>query len=304
MSALRVRLRYWGFGRGVTGLVLAGVITGCQASESMSSMEATDVLSDVVDARTLFDGTWKLVRVERYDQRGELLPDFVHQEIGQPGALGYLMYDGERMAAVVQQAGRAESVSDVLTPEEALAAVESYTAYFGAYSIDTEDGYVVNQVLGSLNPRGAGGDTQPFYEFVENELVLTPSLQCPDSFLTDRGCGYGTTGIQLRNVWEKVAPSPASGIDSRFLGFWEIDRVERRTSGGREVPTPQYAVRPHDGSAYASGPCVLRRSSTDGDRSSCCDAGLCQLRWFVHGGWQRGGGRTPTGWASQSKQGR
>ena len=69
MSALRVRLRYWGFGRGVTGLVLAGVITGCQASESMSSMEATDVLSDVVDARTLFDGTWKLVRVERYDQR-------------------------------------------------------------------------------------------------------------------------------------------------------------------------------------------------------------------------------------------
>ena len=240
MSALRVRLRYWGFGRGVTGLVLAGVITGCQASESMSSMEATDVLSDVVDARTLFDGTWKLVRVERYDQRGELLPDFVHQEIGRPGALGYLMYDGERMAAVVQQAERAVSGSDVVTPEEALAAVESYTAYFGSYSIDTEDGYVVNQVLGSLNPRGAGGDTQPFYEFVENELVLPPSLQCPDSFLTDRGCGYGTTGIQLRNVWEKVESTTAGDIDTRFLGFWQIDRVERRTPDGREVLTPQY----------------------------------------------------------------
>ena len=94
------------------------------------------------------------------------------------------------------------------------AAVESYTAYFGAYSIDTEDGYVVNQVLGSLNPRGAGGDTQPFYEFVENELVLTPSLQCPDSFLTDRGCGYGTTGIQLRNVWEKVESTTAGDMTS------------------------------------------------------------------------------------------
>ena len=240
MSALRVLLRHRGLGRGVMGLVLAGVVTGCQSSESMSSMDATDAMPEVVDARTLFGGTWKLVRVERYDQRGELLPDFVHQEIGQPGALGYLMYDGERMAAVVQQAERVVSVSDVVTPEEALAAVESYSAYFGSYSVDTENRYVMNQVLGSLNPRGAGGDTQPFYEFVENELVLTPSLQCPDSFLTDRGCGYGTTGIQLRSVWEKVALSTASDIDSRFLGFWEIDRVERRMADGREVPTPQY----------------------------------------------------------------
>ena len=222
------------------GLVLAGVVTGCQSSESMSSMEVTDAMSEVDEARTLFGGTWKLVRVERYDQRGELLQDFVHQEIGRPGALGYLMYDGERMAAVVQQDKRARSASAVLTPEEALAAVESYTAYFGSYSIDTEDGYVVNQVLGSLNPRGVGGDTQPFYELVENELVLTPSLQCPDSFLTDRGCGYGTTGIQLRNVWEKVESTTAGDIDTRFLGFWQIDRVERRTSDGREVLTPQY----------------------------------------------------------------
>tara|TARA_B100000809_G_scaffold159317_1_gene156686 strand:- start:1587 stop:2603 length:1017 start_codon:yes stop_codon:yes gene_type:complete len=222
------------------GLVLAGVVTGCQSSESMSSMEVTDAMSEVDEARTLFGGTWKLVRVERYDQRGELLQDFVHQEIGRPGALGYLMYDGERMAAVVQQDKRARSASAVLTPEEALAAVESYTAYFGFYSIDTEDGYVVNQVLGSLNPRGAGGDTQPFYELVEDELVLTPSLQCPDSFLTDRGCGYGTTGIQLRNVWEKVESTTAGDIDTRFLGFWQIDRVERRTSDGREVLTPQY----------------------------------------------------------------
>ena len=221
-------------------MVLAGVVTGCQSPESMSLMEATDSMSELADARTLFGGTWKLVRVERYDQTGEPLPDFVHQEIGQAGALGYLMYDGERMAAVVQQDERAGSASDVLTPEEALASVESYTAYFGSYSVDTADGYVVNQVLGSLNPRGAGGDTQPFYEFAANQLVLTPSLQCPDSFLTDRGCGYGTTGIQLRNVWEKVEPATASDIDSRFLGFWQIDRVERRTSDGREVPTPQY----------------------------------------------------------------
>ncbi len=232
--------RRWEFGRVVACMVLVGGIVGCRSPGSMSSSETTDSMSELATARTLFGGTWKLVRVERYDHAGDALPDFVHQEIGQGEPLGYLMFAGERMAAVVQQDDRARSAGDVLTPEEALAAVESYTAYFGSYSVDTAGGYVVNHVLGSLNPRGAGGDTQPFYEFVENELLLTPSLQCPDSFLTDRGCGYGTTGIQLRNVWEKIAPTTASDIDTRFLGFWQIDRVERRTSDGREVPTPQY----------------------------------------------------------------
>ena len=240
LRKLRDLLRRWDLGRVVTCMVLVGVVTGCQTPESMSSMETTDSMSELADARTLFGGTWKLVRVERYDQTGEPLQDFVHQEIGRGEPLGYLMYHDERMAAVVQQDGRAESAGNVFMPEEALAAVESYTAYFGSYSVDAVKGYVSNQVIGSLNPRGAGGDTQPFYEFVANQLVLTPSLQCPDSFLTDRGCGYGTTGIQLRTVWEKLEPSTSGDRDSRFLGFWQIDRTGRRTTDGREVPTPQY----------------------------------------------------------------
>ena len=82
---------------------------------------------------------------------------------------------------------------------------------------------------------------KPFHEFSGTQLFLTPGLQCPDSFLTDRGCGYGTIGIQLRNVWEKLEPSTAGGDDPRFLGFWEFDRSERYTPDGREVPTTQYA---------------------------------------------------------------
>ena len=41
-------------------------------------------------------------------------------------------------------------------------------------------------------------------------------------------------------MWEKLEPSAAGDIDSRFFGFWQIDRVERRTPDGRAVPTPQY----------------------------------------------------------------
>ena len=230
----------WRFGRGVRCVVLIVMSVACGEPASVLPAETTDVVEESEDVGQRFVGTWTLARVDRYDQSGTALPDFVHPEIGAGKPLGYLMYDGERMALAVQQEGRMATVGNTLTPEGVLAAVEGYSAYFGPYSVDVANGYLSHEVAGSLNPGGAGGETQPFYEFVENELVLTPSLQCPDSFLTDRGCGYGTTGIQLRNVWEKVESTTAGDIDTRFLGFWQIDRVERRTPDGREVLTPQY----------------------------------------------------------------
>ena len=73
--------------------------------------------------------------------------------------------------------------------------------------------------------------------------MLIPGRQCPDSYVTDRGCAYGTTGIQLRNVWERLPASPAIGDEGRrFLGFWEIDRIERRTLDGTELPAEQFAA--------------------------------------------------------------
>lgn len=226
----------------VIGLVVAGIVAAaCEGQESQLPMAITDSIAEPRESGAPFVGTWRLVRVERYDQNEVPLADFVHPTIGHGTRLGYLMYDEERMAVAVQQEGLAPFDGNVPTPEEALINVENYTAYFGPYSVNEVAGYVSHQVTGSLNPRGAGGETQPFYEFLTNQLVLTPSLQCPDSFLTDRGCGYGTTGIQLRNVWEKLEPSTAEDIDSRFLGFWQIDRVERQTLDSHEVPTPQYA---------------------------------------------------------------
>ena len=225
----------------VMGVALASVVAGCQGGESALAPAATDAVAESLDPRAAFVGTWTLARVERYDQTGAPLPDFVHAAIGHGNQLGYLMSDGERMGIVVQQEGRVRSAGIEPTPEEALAAVESYTAYFGPFSVNVADGYVSHQITVSLNPRRTGGETLPFYEFSANQLVLTPGLQCPDSFLTNRGCGYGTTGIQLRNVWEWLEPSTAAGDDARFLGFWEIDRIERQTLDGSTVPTTQYA---------------------------------------------------------------
>ena len=229
----------------MASVALGGVVAACQGAEPASVPDAPDVADarvESIDPRAAFIGTWRLGRVERSDQRGAPLPDFVHDTIGLGEPLGYLMYDGERMATVVQQENHTLSDGE---GSDALAAVESYTAYFGSYSVDEADGYVSHQVAGSLNPAGAGGETQPYFELSPNQLVLTPSLQCPDSFLTARGCGYGTTGVQLRNVWEKIDRSTEVGDDERrFFGFWEIERVERRFVDGEsgEVPTEQYAA--------------------------------------------------------------
>lgn len=228
--------------RAVAVAVVAGLAAACRPAGPEGPGTA-GAPAEPEDPRSRFVGTWKLAEVERYDQRGVPLSDLVHSTIGVPGALGLLMYDGERVAVSVQQAGRAASGRDGRTPDEALAAVESYTAHFGPYAVDEAAGYVAHRMVGSLNPRLAGGETQPFYEFSADRLVLVPALQCPDSYVAGRGCAYGTTGIQLRNVWEKLEPAPDSGEDARpFLGFWEIDRIERRAlDGGESIPMAQYA---------------------------------------------------------------
>ena len=122
--------------------VVAGLAAACQPAGPEPGLGTTAAPGERADPRSRFIGTWKLAEVERYDQRGAPLSDLVHSTIGVPGALGLLMYDGERVAVAVQQAGRATSGADGRTPDEALAAVESYTAHFGPYAVDEAAGYV------------------------------------------------------------------------------------------------------------------------------------------------------------------
>ena len=219
--------------------VAAGAVTvalaGCDAPRPESAPRAAPPDAAVAPAaaapRAGLAGTWRLERVERRDQNGDPLPEFVHRGIGQGAALGYLMYDGEHVGMVVQREAAA-----------ALDAAARYTAYFGRYALDEPEGYVTHRIVGSLDPNLAGSETQLRYELAEDHLVLTPPLRCPDSFVTERGCGYGTTGIRLRNVWERVGAAPDAGPEARaLLGFWEIDRIARRTADGVEVPAEQYA---------------------------------------------------------------
>ncbi len=234
--------------RAAAMMALAGVMA-CQVPESGVTPDATgagaasEASVAPVDPRAALAGTWRLARVERYDQTGAPLSALMHPTIGLAETVAFLMSDGERMSLVLQEEAGGANAPGGPASDDALAAVERYTAYFGPYMIDEAGGSVSQRIVGSLNPRLTGGRIEPYYELDANRLVLVPGVQCPDSYVTRGGCAYGTTGIQLRNVWEKLAPSADIGDAARrFLGFWEIDRIERRTLDGAEVPTAQFSA--------------------------------------------------------------
>ncbi len=181
------------------------------------------------DPRDQFVGTWKLLGVERHDADGNVQPPPEPGTFGAGAPLGYIMYDGEHMAVIIQQEGRLPYAAAEPTPDEAVAALTSYTSYFGPYTVNEAEGYVTHHVLGSINPGMTGQDNQRFYEFSGDRLTLQPPP--------------GPSGGRVRIIWEKV-PEKAdlTAEQHRFLGFWAISRVEQRTLDGDEpVPTDQYA---------------------------------------------------------------
>ena len=91
---------------------------------------------------------------------------------------GLAFYDASGWVSIqFQRDGRqAPMTGDAPTPEEALAAVESYWAYFGTFTVDAGAKRVTHHRLGSLTPGWERHrDYVRAYEFAgENRLILRP----------------------------------------------------------------------------------------------------------------------------------
>ena len=213
---------------GSVGLIVA---SGCQeAAPPAAPMDEAPVSeANVGDPREQFAGNWALVRVERYDAAGELMPQPDPPAFGAGEPTGFLMYDQDgQMGVVIQQGDREPYAGEQRTPEEALAAMRGYLSYFGPYTVNAEEGFVTHHLLGNLNPNGAGTDNKRFYEFSGNQLALKPPA--------------GASGVQLRIVWERASDlTDLTPEHRRLVGFWEIGSVERRTTDGESLPANQYA---------------------------------------------------------------
>ena len=249
MMAARESRRLGLLAGAVVVAVLAGGLGACGTASSPPGPDVPDAAEfaeasvDDRDQGARLVGTWRLARVERYDQTGAPLSHLMHPTIGLAPTLGFVMFDGERMAMVMQEVVDAAGADSGSASDDVLDAVEGYTSYFGPYVVDEARGLLSQRIAGSLNPRLTGGRIEPSFEFDADQLVLLPGRQCPDSYVTDRGCAYGTTGIELRNVWERLPPAADVGDAARpFLGFWEIDRIERRTVDGLELPAEQFGA--------------------------------------------------------------
>ena len=214
---------------GISGLVLAGALA-CGGGPAATPAGGDAGVDAGDDPRQMFVGTWKLVRFERYDADGQLLPAPEAGAFGAGAPLGYIMYDGEHMGVVIQQENRKPFAGAQPTGDEAIAAISSYVSYFGPYTVNEAEGYVTHHVLGSNSPAMTGADNQRFYEFSGNELALMPPP--------------GDNGVQARIVWEKMASKAnLSAEQRRFLGFWRINYVEQGPPGGDAQPAAsQYAA--------------------------------------------------------------
>ncbi|NES22947.1 MAG: lipocalin-like domain-containing protein [Symploca sp. SIO3E6] len=124
-----------------------------------------------------FVGTWRLVSWEMRNTNG-----YVSYPYGKD-AIGYLIYTEEGyMSVMIMSANRPRFASNKIfggTTEERAAATETYMSYGGKYEI--KGNQVIHRIEVSIFPNWVGLDQKRFFEFRENQLLLsTPTLKISD----------------------------------------------------------------------------------------------------------------------------
>jgi hypothetical protein len=125
------------------------------------------------DAKSRIAGTWKLLTIERLGPDGVVLAPAAPPAFGSPNPVGFIVYDAAGyMGVTIMQSGRQKFRGAEPTPEEAKAALLSFTSYFGTFSVNEAEGTVTHHVQGSLNPNNTGTDLKRAFELAGNRVVL------------------------------------------------------------------------------------------------------------------------------------
>lgn len=202
----------------LTSLVLGAGVAAGQSNASAAGASA--------DRRTLV-GTYELVTVEEKDATGKWspTPNF--------NSNGYIIYaDTGHMGVHIMPKVRARFTSNPPSAEEARAALQGYTAYFGSFTINDKerDKFLVHHRFGHINA-GAEVDVRRYYDFVttpngSQRLILTPPA----------ADGGGKEKAARRLVWQRMAEAPLSAEEKKFVGFYKLQYTDSyRAKDGKEV---------------------------------------------------------------------
>ena len=118
-----------------------------------------------------FIGTWLLVHSQVLNESG--IWEVQENSVGMIGSInysgnGYMSFQSSRPDHSEIPDGRIEDM-----PIEGLRALfSSYSAYYGTYEIDEENGTVTHNIIASSSPSAAGISTVRTYSFSGSELTL------------------------------------------------------------------------------------------------------------------------------------
>jgi hypothetical protein len=119
-------------------------------------------------------GSWKLVSFHSQDASGKTAYPFGKD------ARGRLIYEPDgRMAVQLMNPNRPGFMSDdplVTSEAEVRAAFGGYTAYYGTYSVNPDDGTIVHHIEAALLPNWVGAHQQRHFEFDGKYLTLKGPL--------------------------------------------------------------------------------------------------------------------------------
>jgi hypothetical protein len=133
-------------------------------------------------------GFWKLISMERHNAKGELLSS-------SPGMTGFIVYTASgHMMVHLMQPYRRRNVGGAPTAEETMASYRSYMSYFGPYTVNESEKFVVHRLAGTINPGSVGTDFQRFVEFSGKRLILKPPVT-----KTPNGA------VQMTITWERLS---------------------------------------------------------------------------------------------------
>lgn len=179
--------------------VLAVGVPGCarQDADETSTENGSD--------REKFVGTYRRVTTEVKDANGLWSP------VQDADRIGYITYSGTGyMGVSSMDKNRMRFAGDQPTPEEAQEALRGYSAYYGPYTVNDEEGFVMHHRAGQIDP-GGEVDAKRFYDFVGDRLILTPAPANGEKAQATR-----------RIVWERLPDAQLSAEAQRFVGVRQL----------------------------------------------------------------------------------